>query len=399
MKIAYDTPITAKPAKELLNRENIVLFVSNRGESRHDSYWFRQYLFACHLMHEVEARKIAMPSSIYSVDTPFSRWARAYEQGKRDFQCHDFSFSEGFCISIMMAFDQTGRYGWGEAETSRLNIAYQAIEREVDVVLSVQDLDLLVAHALRFLAKGSIELEASTCQMTGYSIRVNLLDWKFAYRLGHYNDDMVYYNPERKWFDSVSNLKPLEIVNRLMSVEFPIPSGKLLMTDRFREIPNWRKIIYNETFSLESAVDRQDLTMKMLDKWGMLRIFTTRSPNFHEKDGRLFAYSGEEALIPDLGQIYTDVWSVECFDEDRFKGLLVEFFGFSLEDAALKVEKMVQDESVIRVEMPAGSYHAYFSDDDKIFHEKFKSEEIPNDLFEELIFVLSPQKMVFDPKK
>ena len=195
------------------------------------------------------------------------------------------------------------------------------------------------------------------------------------------------------------------------------PTGELLIKDWFRldafnqTVERARKNeVLNSLEPIAGVVERTNMYAKL----GFVGVFVgNTSPSIVSREGRLDVGStheryevvdGEGVYIDSevsgdhLGSCSTDMWWTTIID----KKVLVDICSAdqSRATAVAQVEALLEEYEgdVIKVQVPPGKYHLYFSGDPSIFEENFHSPHADLSGFSEPMFTLSPVELALTPK-
>lgn len=398
------TPVTANSVRNIINLENI----SSLFDGSNKLYdWFGSYVFASHFLHVLEGQS-SFHIETHGISNRMTDFINQYSKGENNFKLHHFSFAEGVYLNLYMnmrgSFFKDAASNFNESENKLIQEIAQKFDEDKNYHPTLEEKKLLLNYFYDYIESGNFSFESDTCQNTGYKIKFQFKNWKLFDFYGK-KEGMSYFNPEKRAFLSVEELVTIKNEERLMTFNWSIPSGNLLVTDQFR-IKSWLNVIYKDRVSLESIAGRRQITEKLLKEWNLLRVFSTTSCSIFNVNGVWIAGNindDEEHVAQWLEEnkplltLYKDVWSVECIDEENLKTLLINSFNFSVDEAAEKIKELLssQYQETFGLNIPAGNYHVYCADEDEVLDNTFKSDVIPKGIFDSVSFVLSEKPLDF----
>ena len=194
----------------------------------------------------------------------------------------------------------------------------------------------------------------------------------------------------------------------ITSAEVEFKTGNLLIADWFR-IDEFTKRVKNQnqygegTRSLNSVAGREDETVRCLKEFGFIKVSVgNSSPQVMAIDNTLtVGHIDDEQEAPDgvqdLGMVCTDLWWTTIIEKERLAEIVAETVG--PEDAAKMVDAYIEEHGtfITQVKVAPGTHHLYFSGDEEIFRERFRSNDVAIPSAVEPMFILSNRPLTLQP--
>lgn len=405
MNLERNTPVKPQSFQEALNLENILDFWGFNGSNF--PYGFNTYVLVAHWLYLLNQNNDAFPPEIHSIDTRFSKWAKAYERGERDFELGDFYFiSDGIMNSFIMAQVIPQQFGMNPAECDLIKNVFLKDEENQNRTISDEEKAVILKLALVVMEKGDFRFSHENCENTGKPIVLILKNWTVVDNDG--NKGLSYIDIDRGSFFPVSELSSNTAMDRLLSFNLEVPSGRLIFSD-FAKFKGWGKFIVKkgneEKYeSLSSIEGRKKISKQLFEQLQVVRLCTTTSFHVYKNGATLImGFPTEEAEMmweesgenPSLGWVCTDMWSLECVDEDQLLYLVQKHLNLTGEEAREQLEKYIAEGKMVRVEVTPGSYMMYGGDDSDVLNQQLVSPVIPQAWFDSVVAVISPEPITF----
>jgi len=254
------------------------------------------------------------------------------------------------------------------------------------------------------------------CKMTGRN--VHTMGSTFAPVLGGPNPDNGYK------FEIFEDIAAPNIVQHLV---MPLPSGKVMIADDFREIEGFQEgleaLIGEDYFEMGNAKGMDDMVEAYFAKAGMVRVFTTTSPSayedgdgiwrvgfvdeendrFYNDDTRNDDTRNDVEMPKKAWQAETTVWANILVDPETLSKIVFSSGQYqSIEDAAAACTEFQQEGGRPLVDIGADELHVYMPtgyglQGDNRFNETFKAVEIRAADWREDTYIISSTELTVDP--
>lgn len=246
---------------------------------------------------------------------------------------------------------------------------------------------------------GFYDTELGDCANSGLRLRLVVKDWVPELGTTEIINKSSVFTPL-----APGQIRPPGIEHVVINA----PSGELLIND-------WLRIgafteLTQETLkaaggqSICSSAGRVLQTQIYARELGFASVSSAEGgPEVFLEDGRLlFGYEGEDSCRPasrqSLGSVCTDLWWSTIIDRQVLVDLVARKLGPELAEKEVVALEAETADSLIKVSVPPGQYHLYFSADTSVFGEKFASEEVSMEDMGEPMFVLSPSPLTLIDK-
>lgn len=277
-------------------------------------------------------------------------------------------------------------------------------DQAVDVDAKHQELQSL-------MAEGSFEWfwfrSEGACSKTGLRVLVETKGW--APFLGT-------LDPSSRGFAPLADTQIPR--SKVEHVVVPVPSGELWINDMFRT-PSFIAAFKQATENLPSINEEPGCvarTQALVEQLGLASVFVgNTSPRVVLDRGRLlFGHldDGEDGDDDEpmplegateqqlLGYVCTDLWWASMIDKELLLDVMARHQPREQAELELKAWEDEGFHSLVKVQVPPGTYHLYFSGDPDVFEEKFPeqyADEVGFSSFESPMFLLSPDELTPTP--
>lgn len=231
---------------------------------------------------------------------------------------------------------------------------------------------------------------AMTCASSGQGLRLRLEGWTPTFM--RFNRAQRRYEPLPAGTVQAAELEHLTL---------EVPSGQLLVADWFRldAFTTQAKQAVG-LLALSSVAACAERTRRLAAAVGALSVYAgDTGPSVHAHAGGIQVGTPREPSAahpspqgPPLGQVVCDLHWVTAIDRQVLEDVLARLVPRDVA-AAQVAAYLDHHDSVVRVEVPPGTYHVYFAGNPRVFAQRFAMNEVDMAGFSQPVFVLHPHAL------